>query len=601
MHSLRPISAFNPRCGLVLFLLVCLVQMGCGGNKPISSQSSKFEVESDSDATDGKIGDANSKAPETDPDEKNGTGAKSEEDDNRAASATKTTREERSPNESAEPESSPRPESGVYKPPKGPPSRQIEFIKKLSTLQPKGNSVQSQRIDFEDKMNAVISSCDLILADAKATSEEKQFAIQNKFFVLTEMSSKLQNDEYAEKAMTFAAELQGKEKGTVERELGVAIGVGLLPQQFSMVQKPTDDDVKKLIEGYLSYLAEGPLPPMYQPGLQIAKILHDMGKREKAIVVIEAMVSAYTEAKDQPDREKAVSELDGMLRIYQVDLANKVRAVIADEKNFSILDNSFEKLLKEDGSKSQWLEFVYGVGATLEKAGKTESAHKVYERLAKLNETAGDPAVGKQIKLFLENAQKRKALIGTTIDFTAQTAEKTEFQLSTVKGKPILVLFWAALDGGASFDELANIEQILLNSKSGFAVVLVNVDDEADIFSKFSELQKISWAEASVRCPDASKKGFESELEKQIGLDTLPFSLLLDADRKVASTFAQGARLEALVQSMIAEKSEKPEATDETPSEAPAKKAEGSVPIEKPSAVGENGETSRSDTPKSST
>lgn len=597
MHPSNQMQSFEGILKSVPWV-VLLALGGCGGNEPISSQTSKFEVASDGDEASSSANnkessnrDDKSTAPESQE-------SPQEEANEKIASTNKIGGEATSSQAPADTEAAPRNESGVYKPPQGAAAKQIEFIKRISKLPPRGNSAQSQRIDFEDKMNAVVLSCDLILEDPKGTSEEKQFAIQNKFFVLSEMSAKLQNDSYAEKAMTFAAELQGKEKGSVERELGVAIGVGLLPQQFAMVQSPTDEDVKKLVDGYLSYLAEGPLPPMYQPGLQVAKMLHDLKKRDKAIAVLEAMLAAYNEAKDLPDREKAVSELDGMRRIYQVNLANKVRAVIEDEKKFAELDGSFEELLKEDGSKTQWLEFVYGVGATLEKAGKTEPATKVYERLAKLNENAVDAAIGKQIGYLLENATKRKNLVGTTLDFSGETSDKKTFQLNTLKEKPILVLFWAAMDGGASFDEFANLEQTLLNTKSAFSVVLVNVDDDPAIFSKFSELQKITWADACVRCADADKKGFESDLEKQIGIDTVPFSILLDPSGKVVATYAQGVRLESLINSLLAGQEEKKQDQKEQSGDAEKNSPPESAPSEKEKAESEKVEKPATDPPK---
>jgi tetratricopeptide (TPR) repeat protein len=548
---------------------------GCGGNQPISSETSKFEVADESAAA--------SENKSTESDEDTASSHPEGETDERKRQVTQAvpaTEEDRdSTSSEVAPEVRPsKMATGVYKPPKGPPAAQRRFIQQILEAQITGNSVQSQKIDFEDKRNAAVASCDLILSEPKATSEEKQFAIMTKFRVLTEMAGRLQDDSYAQKAMDFAAQLQAKEKGSVENELGVAIGVSLLPQQFAMVQKPTDEDVQKLVEGYLTYLAEGPLPPMYQPGLQIAKMLSQLEKTTKAIEVIEAMLTSFAKAEDLPEKTQAVAELNRMLRLYQADFPTKLQAALADEKAFPALEETFDAILKDEGTQTEWLQFIYGIGATLEREGKTDAATRVFSRVAKLSENAKDAKAAEMVKRLLANAEARKNLIGKTFDFTATDGNQAEFKLSSLKGKPVVVLFWTALDRGASFNELENIQQTLLATRSAFEVVLVNVDDKPEIFKQFSEIQKVTWAAASVRCPDASKEGMESDLEKQIGLDQLPFSLLLDGEGKASANFAQGSQLESLMQALLKQEQVGKQKEETTGDEKKSEKSEGASP-----------------------
>lgn len=536
---------------LVLCLSGFFLLAGCGGNQPVSSKTSKFEVADDSEGRESATQDASQETAEPESE------AASERESATRSKSAATSSEMQSA--SGELGDSKRAATGMYKPPKGSPAVQMRFIKEILEAPIGGSSAQSQKLDYEDKRNAAIASCGLILADAKATNEEKQFAIMTKFRVLTEMSARLQDDAYSQQAMDFAAQLQTKDKGTIENELGVAIGVSLLPQQFSMVAKPSAEDIKKLVEGYLAYLNEGPLPPMYQPGLQIAKMVGQLGQNSKSIEVIEAMLAAFKNAEALTEKEQAVAELQRMLKLYQTDFPAKLKAAVAEESAFAALDASFEELLKGEEPSAEWLQFLYGVGATLEQQGKTESASKVYERTATLGDKVKDQKASEMVKKMLANAGARTKLLGTTLDFSAEGNEPADFKLSSLQGAPVVVLFWTALDGGASFNELENIQQVLLATRSAFEVVLVNVDDNPEIFKEFSEIQKLNWAAASVRCPDASKKGMESELEKQIGLDQLPFSVLVDAKGKVVATFAQGPRLESLMDSVLSSQEEKPE------------------------------------------
>lgn len=547
------------------FLLATLLAavVGCGSQGPISANTSKFEVAGDSE---GK-----SESETTSSSEPAEPKANESEESNRAP----VTEMKEKPEEVIGDDSAPsRGAVGVYKPPKGPPSVQIKFIKEVLNAPIGGSSPKSQRIDYEDKRRAVIASCEIILANAKATNEEKQFAISVKFQVLSEMSQRLADDTYAQQAMQFAAQLQAKEKGTIENELGITIGVALLPEQFAMVKDPTAEDIKKLVSGYLEYLAEGPLPPMYQPGLLIAKMLSKLGENAKSIEVIKAMVAAFSGAPESPEKEPTIGELNRLLRLYEVDFPAKIQAAILKEEGFSEVDAAIEEVLKGEGSQPEWLQFLYGVGATLEREGRSSSATKLYDRVAKLNAEAKDEKTREIVSKLLANAAARKELVGAPFDFTAEDGEKSEFKLSSLKGRPVVVLFWTARDRGISLDELARIQNVLLESRSAFEVVLVNVDDAPEIFKEFSELQKVPWAAASVRCPDASIKDMESELEKRIGLDQLPFSMLLDAEGKVVANFAQGPRLERLVAELLLKPDGADSSEKKTPAPAPEKTAE---------------------------
>jgi hypothetical protein len=335
--------------------------------------------------------------------------------------------------------------------------------------------------------------------------------------------------------------------------LGVAIGVNLLNQQFMMLEKPSEADAKKLEESYLSYLQEGPLPPMVESGFTTANILYEIGHRDRSIAVLEAMKEAFADAKEVPQIDLIQSELDWQLVLKQLDLPQKLRNAVKDDQKFAAVEGALDELIKDESQEAKWLEFMYGTAVTFERIGKQEIADKVYDRLVKLGESAKQLEVAKKLKQFLANAQARKKLIGQPLDFSAATASDEEFKLSSLKGKRTVVLFWSAQDGGGSYQELANIEEALLISRSAFEVVIVNVDDDAGIFQRFSEIPKVAWAAASVRLSDADKPGLSSDVEKQLGLDQLPFSVLLDAEGKVEATFAQASRLRSLVGAQPAE------------------------------------------------
>jgi hypothetical protein len=537
-------SAYTANCRTAVGLtglLAMLAHFGCGG-EPISSKTSKFEVADDSDRTSAKS-EQSSAASEL---RQGSTKEKEKPSNSLAKAARKPAKEQAAGDEVAERQPQKNSTSGLYKAPKGPPSVQLEFIKRISQTPPQGNSQQSQMVDYEDKMNAVFASCDAILKHKDATDDEKRTAITTKFLELSRMAALLEKSEYAKQALDFAAELQTKKKGTVEQELGVAIGAALLPDQFAQLQKPTDADVKKLVDGYLSYLAEGPLPPLHEPGIRTIQALYGIGKRSEAIAVAEAMMAAFSGAADLPGSEAMVSNIETLLRSVKLDFTKKLIAAAQSDSAFAEFDTTLDEFLKDRKISGDLLQSIYQAASMLERSGKSESAKKVFDRLAKMDDANIPKELSKQLKSLLESAAARGSLLGSPLDFVANDSTGKEFKLSGLKGKRVLVLFWSARDEG-SMQELANIQQTLLTTKSAFEVVVVNIDDDPKLFEQFSANQKVPWAAASLACPDAEKPGPSSELEKKIGLNQVPYSILVNAEGNVEAVFAQGPRLEAII------------------------------------------------------
>lgn len=518
-----------------LFLLASLAHLGCGGSDPISAKTSKFEVADDSDVS-------LAEESETDPAENEPAPTASKE----PPRASKPPIDQESKRETAAGKQAPKDEqTGLYQAPKGAPSVQMEFIERLAKQPLRGNSQKSQMVDYEDRTNAIVAACNNILQHKDATDDEKRAAITTKFLELSKMSAALEKSEYSKQAMDFAAELQSKEKGSVEKELGVAIGASLLPEQFARLQKPSDADVKKLVDGYLSYLAEGPLPPLHEPGLGTIQLLYSFDRRNEAVKVAEAMMAAFSAAKDLPAQEVMLSDIETLLRSAKLDFTRKLIAASQDDKAFDEFASTLEEFLKDRKIDRKLLESVYQSASVLERSGRVESAEKVFDRLSKLAETTEDKDAVKQLRSLLEAAAARKSLLGSPFDFAAMDAEGKEFKLSSLKGKRALVLFWSARDQG-SMQELGNIEQTLQTAKDAFEVVVVNIDDDPKLFERFSANQKIPFAIASLVCPESEKPGPASALEKQIGLNQVPFSILVDAEGKVEAFFAQGPRLGVL-------------------------------------------------------
>jgi len=161
-----------------------------------------------------------------------------------------------------------------------------------------------------------------------------------------------------------------------------------------------------------------------------------------------------------------------------------------------------------------------------------------------------DGATEKQLAIVSKilDAQVLKNLdkIGKEIEITGKTTDGKEFDLKNLKGKVVLVDFWATWCGPC----VAEIPNIMdchkkYNGK-GFEVIGVSLDKTDDAITKFVEREKLPWK--SINVDDSGK------LADNYGVNAIPHPILVGRDGRIVSMRARGPQLERLLERLIAEK-----------------------------------------------
>ena len=130
--------------------------------------------------------------------------------------------------------------------------------------------------------------------------------------------------------------------------------------------------------------------------------------------------------------------------------------------------------------------------------------------------------------------------------FTGDDKPGPLVSLSSLKGKVVLIDFWATWCPPC----IAEMPAILATYKKlhskGFEVLGVSLDDEKDALSKFLKEHDMPWPQYF------NPKGVDNEVATQFGVTIVPALLLVDKQGKLVSVSMSAAKLEAEVAELLA-------------------------------------------------
>ncbi|NNE93110.1 MAG: TlpA family protein disulfide reductase [Verrucomicrobiales bacterium] len=130
------------------------------------------------------------------------------------------------------------------------------------------------------------------------------------------------------------------------------------------------------------------------------------------------------------------------------------------------------------------------------------------------------------------------------IAFTS-TAEK-EFDLADLKGKVVLVDFWATWCGPC-IQEMPNVINAYQEyHDKGFEVVGISLDQDRAKLDAFVDQNKMPWPQYF------DGKGWQNEIAGQFGIDSIPATFLIGKDGKIAATNLRGPDLERAIKEELA-------------------------------------------------
>jgi thiol-disulfide isomerase/thioredoxin len=262
-------------------------------------------------------------------------------------------------------------------------------------------------------------------------------------------------------------------------------------------------------------------------------------------------VSAAIQAGEYPKGLERLSQLPEKLK--ELDLSNKQAAYVAyrvitadyalkvqkpDAKFDEIQTEYLAKLEEFVGKYSDAddaAEGIVTIAMSREFEGKGEQAMQWYQKASSgfPDQLWGQKATGALTRLKLEG-KKFPAITGVDLD-----GKKVD--LGTISDRPIVLHFWASWCEPCKADMKVLRELQSRLAKQKIAVVGVNLDNDPKAAAAFVKANKYTWPHLQ------TKNGLDSQIAVQLGILTLPVTIVVDSSGKVIKSNAHSTEIEKLL------------------------------------------------------
>lgn len=266
----------------------------------------------------------------------------------------------------------------------------------------------------------------------------------------------------------------------------------------------------------------------------IAGPANDIASKHAAASAVE--LEAYIKAN--PDAEDKGEAVEFLLEAYSTTgndkrvtelIRTKFDAIKAGadfnpQELFATTSMLFEHLV-EAGDKEGAKELI---ASATEKSKGHEMGPKLAQAFGGMAQKLNQPGVGDVMP----------------IKFTSVQGE--EIDLAAMRGKVVLVDFWATWCGPC-IAELPNVQETYAkHHDKGFEIIAISLDKDKDKLTEFIEAKKMPWPQYF------DGKGWQNEISTGFGISSIPATFLIGVDGKIVATNLRGDALEKAVAEQLA-------------------------------------------------
>jgi thiol-disulfide isomerase/thioredoxin len=287
----------------------------------------------------------------------------------------------------------------------------------------------------------------------------------------------------------------------------------------------------------------------------IEAIVKDRPATFADVVALNSKMPTVMEAAErilrlETDKSSKPYRIAQRLVLRRVEVRKVTQRGTPDERK-ALLDEVIAFVSASDKTEEDaWL--ALNLASSLEYAGNREMALAAYEKLGRLLASSAD-ANAARIGRQMQGVIRRSQLVGQTMELKGKTLDSQPFDLASLRGKVVLVDFWAT-NCGPCVAEIPIIKREYEQYRTkGFEVVGVSLDREREALVKFVATKNDPWRGIPWITVYDDERGEQHPVAIEYGIFGIPTMILLDREGKVVSTTVRGEELSRLLKQMLAE------------------------------------------------
>jgi len=266
-----------------------------------------------------------------------------------------------------------------------------------------------------------------------------------------------------------------------------------------------------------------------------------------AVTALLVTFTAIANAATGDTEWKAVAEAIDALKNPKDKPKSRDEAIASATKKLQTFDEAYEAAMKvSQDNATRWSAAV--ANANLEKLREIIKAKPVENLLAELEAAVKAPNISSEDKedaeRFLKKLQAAAELKSKPLDLKFTAVDGREVDLSKMRGKVVLIDFWATWCGPC-VAELPNVKKAYkdLNPK-GFEIIGISLDSDKEKLEAFVKKEEMGWPQYF------DGKGWKNDISSLHGINSIPAMWLINKEGMVVDTNAR-AGLEEKVEKLL--------------------------------------------------